>query len=109
MAESMWGVVGAVIVAIVSLVGTIYQSRKANDALIAKLDKQSELADERIKGEINVIRTEISDLKKQVERHNSVIERTYKVEESAALHEAEFKRVNHRLDELEKVNIISAK
>lgn len=43
----------------------------------------------------------IGELEKKVEKHNSVIDRTYKLEERAELAEAEFKRVNHRLSDLE--------
>lgn len=46
----------------------------------------------------------ISELEKKVDKHNSVIDRTYKLEERAELAEAEFKRVNHRLTDLEKAD-----
>lgn len=44
----------------------------------------------------------LSELEKKVDKHNNVIERTYKLEEQAALQDAELRRVNHRLTELEK-------
>lgn len=44
----------------------------------------------------------LSELEKKVDKHNNVIERTYKLEEQTALQDAELKRVNHRLTELEK-------
>lgn len=34
---------------------------------------------------LSVVKTEIANLKKQVEKHNSVIERTYKLEEDYRL------------------------
>lgn len=74
----------AVIVALVTgslaIIGDIIISAKSTKELYAKLDKQSELADERIKGEIAVIHTEISELRKNVEKHNTVIERVYALE-----------------------------
>lgn len=44
----------------------------------------------------------IEQLEKKVEKHNSIIERTYKVEESVTLLDEKIKVVNHRLDDLEK-------
>ena len=48
-----------------------------------------------------LIEYKISELTKKVEKHNNLIERTYKLEEQAGLATAEFKRVNHRLEKLE--------
>lgn len=48
-----------------------------------------------------LIEYQISELTKKVEKHNNLIERTYKLEEQAGLATAEFKRVNHRLEKLE--------
>ena len=44
----------------------------------------------------------LSELEKKVDKHNKLIERTYKLEEQTALQDAELRRVNHRLSELEK-------
>lgn len=43
----------------------------------------------------------IEQLRSEVKKHNNLIERTYKLEEKTALHEAELKRVNRRLDAVE--------
>ncbi|MCM1364399.1 MAG: hemolysin XhlA family protein [Ruminococcus sp.] len=43
----------------------------------------------------------IEQLEKKVEKHNSVIDRTYKLEERMELHEEKLKVVNHRIDDLE--------
>lgn len=78
----------AIIVALITgacaVIGEIILSAKNTRELYAKLDKQSEIADERMKGEIAVIHTEISELRKQVEKHNSVIERTFNLEKEVA-------------------------
>jgi hypothetical protein len=42
------------------------------------------------------------ELEKKQDRHNDVIERTYKLEEVTALHEEKIKVANHRIDDLEK-------
>ena len=44
----------------------------------------------------------IEQLEKKVEKHNTVIERTYKLEEQEAVIEEKIKVANHRLDDLEK-------
>ena len=78
----------AIVVALITgglaLVGQIIVAARNNKELYAKLDKQSELADERMRGEITVIQTEITELRHQVEKHNSVIERTYALEKEQA-------------------------
>ena len=44
----------------------------------------------------------IEQLEKKQDRHNAVIERTYKLEETVALHEEKIKVANHRIDDLER-------
>lgn len=77
-------IIVAIITGCLALIGQIVISARGNKELYAKLDKQSELADERLRGEVTVLRTEITDLRKQVERHNSVVERTYQIEKEQA-------------------------
>ena len=43
----------------------------------------------------------IDELRKQVEKHNSIVERTYKLEERAAVTEEQIKVANHRIADLE--------
>jgi len=43
----------------------------------------------------------IEQLEKQVEKHNSVIERVYKLEQADAVEEEEIKVINHRINDLE--------
>ena len=44
----------------------------------------------------------LEQLEKKVDRHNSVIERTYKLEQSVCIIEEKMKVANHRIDDLEK-------
>ncbi len=44
----------------------------------------------------------IEQLEKKVDKHNSVIERTYKLEERCSVLEEDKKVINHRLEDLEK-------
>lgn len=50
---------------------------------------------------VSMIDYKLSELTKRVDRHNNVIERTYKLEEQAALFEEKIKVVNHRVSDLE--------
>lgn len=73
-----------IIIAVLSMVGTLagaYLSNRKSSALIAyRLDK----------------------LEEKVDKHNSVIERTFKLEEQAALIEERIKVANRRIEDLEK-------
>lgn len=59
--------------------------------LEAQLDKQTALLEQRL-----------GQLSERVEKHNSVIERTYELEELTALQDEKIKVANHRIDDLEK-------
>ena len=49
----------------------------------------------------SLIEYRLSELEKKVDKHNNVIERTYKLEERTELQEAELKRHSKRLENLE--------
>lgn len=49
-----------------------------------------------------LIEYKIEELTKRVEKHNNVIERTYKLEELTALQEEKIKVANHRIEDLER-------
>ena len=51
--------------------------------------------------EIAVIKVNIGTLSERVDKHNNVIDRTYKLEQASALHEEQIKTANHRIDNLE--------
>ena len=44
----------------------------------------------------------LEQLEKKVDKHNTVIERTYKLEETQAVMEEQIKVANHRITDLEK-------
>ena len=50
----------------------------------------------------NLIEYRLKKLEEKVDKHNNVIDRTYKLEELTALQEEKIKVVNHRIDDLEK-------
>lgn len=70
----------AIIVAVIALVGEIIIAAITNSGLLAKLDKQSEVADTKMRGEMAVMEEEISTLRREVQKHNNLIDRTYKLE-----------------------------
>lgn len=78
----------AIIVAIVTgcltLIGTIITVLSANKQTIATLDKRSEVSDKELEGKLEkwkaVIDTKLENLTHTVEKHNQIVERTYKLE-----------------------------
>lgn len=81
-----WGIV----VSLLSLAITIYT--------IVRTNAKSE---ERMQGEIALVKNDIKHLSDRVERHNGVIERTYKLEQSVAVMEEEIKVEQHRMTDVE--------
>ena len=81
-------IVVALIAGGVSLVGTVITVVVTNRQTIAALDKSSSLADEAIKGQISTIHAEIKALSDRVDKHNKIVERTYKLESQVAVLEA---------------------
>ena len=72
-----------IVIAVFSLIGTLtgtYFANRKSSALIA-------------------YRLEL--LEKKVDKHNSVVERTLKLEEQAAVFEEKIKVANHRIEDLE--------
>lgn len=51
---------------------------------------------------VAIIELKIDELTKQVERHNKVVERTYKLEETATLYGEKFKSIDKRVEALER-------
>lgn len=76
------GIISAGAAIIVCVITQTTQTRKTEALLSYKLD----------------------ELTKRVDKHNNVIERTYKLEEQAAVHEEQIKVANHRIDDLEEAN-----
>lgn len=96
----------AIIVALITgaaaVVANLIIARQSNRDLYAKLDKQSEVSDAKIQGEIDVIKADIRTLSNRVEAHNKLVERTYVLERRADVHEEQIKVANHRIGDLEK-------
>ena len=70
---------GEILVAILSLIGTLAGSY----------------------GGLRLMSYRIEQLEKKVEKHNNLIERTYKLEEKTTLQDEQIKVANHRIADLE--------
>lgn len=73
-----------IIVAIIAMIGTVsgsYFSNRKSQALIAY---------------------RLEQLEEKVNKHNNLVERTYKLEEQAAVTDEKIRVANHRIDDLER-------
>ena len=78
---SIWiPVIVAVVTGALAVLGQKIIANGNNEKLYAKLDKQSEVSDQKIQGQIDVIKTEIKTLSDRVNKHNDLIDRMYHVE-----------------------------
>lgn len=91
----------ALITGLCAVISQIVISATSTKELYSKLDEQSKLADERIKGDLAVIRTELNELRKTVEKHNNVIERTFTLEQELKVQDEKIKVANKRISDLE--------
>lgn len=55
-----------------------------------------------VQNQVAIIEVRISDLSKEVEKHNQVIERTFRLEQTTAVHEEKIKVANNRIADLER-------
>lgn len=68
------------------------------EEIIANQDESTN----QIRSEIEMVKYQLSELAKHVDKHNNVIERTYELEKRTELQEEKIKVANHRLSDLEK-------
>lgn len=84
--EIIAGLITGIVAIIVCMINNVCQSKateKKHNETIALMDYRLE------------------ELTKRVDKHNNVVERTYKLEELTALQEEKIKVANHRIDDLE--------
>ena len=90
-----------IIVAAISLIGTVVTVLAANRHTLAELDKKSELSDAKIDAKLEkhqaVTDTKIEELTRKVEKHNNMIERVYKLEGRMTEAEHDIKDINGRV------------
>lgn len=83
-------IIAAVISACAAIVVCVINSNSQNKKIIAEMDKHNELQGYKIE-----------QLTAQVEKHNKVIERVYKLEQSDEVEKEQIKVINHRINDLE--------
>lgn len=86
----MEAIISALIGAAGAIIVCVIQSNAQHQKQQAQFDKA-----------IGLIEYKIDELTMKVEKHNNLVERTYKLEEVATLHEEKIKVANHRIDDLE--------
>lgn len=84
-------VISSLISAAAAIVVCVINANANQKKMLAELEKRDAVQAYRIE-----------QLEKKVDKHNSLVERTYHLEEQAALHEEKIKVANHRIDDLEK-------
>ena len=78
------GIIIGVLSLIGTLAGTYFANRKSSALIAYRMDEAF-----------------LELLEKKVDKHNSVVERTFKLEEQAAVFEEKIKVANHRIEDLE--------
>lgn len=63
---------------------------------------QQKVAAKKHEETITLIEYKLDELSKRVDKHNSVVERTYHLEEQQAVTEERLRVANHRIEDLEK-------
>jgi len=93
------GVFGVICTAIASIIVQVYASKKTRNDLLSSMQHQSEMADEKIKAQLErnqaVTDTKIEELTREVREHNNFARRMPVVEERIEV-------ANHRIADLEK-------
>lgn len=77
---------------IVCIVNNIFQQKRVTDK-IAQQQSQATA----------VLELKLDHLTREVEKHNSLVERTYHLEQEAVLQGEKIKVANHRIEDLEKL------
>lgn len=87
MSTILSAIISAASAIVVSLINSNFQHKK----LLAELEKHDEM---------NAYR--IEQLEKKVDKHNNLVERTYRLEQAQSLLDEKVKVANHRIDDLER-------
>lgn len=97
--DAFIAVIVALITGTLSLIGTIYATKKQGDITLAKIEHQSEIADKELSAKLEkhqaVTDTKIDELTREVREHNNFARRMPVLEEKISV-------ANHRIDDLEK-------
>lgn len=84
-------ILGAIISAVAAIIVCLINSNSQNKKIINEIEKYNAVQSEQIK-----------HLDEKVNKHNQLIERTYRLEQDLAVLENREKVTEHRIDDLEK-------
>lgn len=84
-------IIAALISATAAIVVCIINNNANHKKLLTELEKRDALQAYRIE-----------QLEKKVDKHNNIVERTYRLEEAEAVMKEQIKVANHRIEDLEK-------
>ena len=116
MAAILSAIISGAVTLVVCLLNNNYQRKR--DEKTREAAKEQEQADitvhleeikdaqndskTQIQNEIEMVKYQLSELTKRVEKHNNVIERTYELEKRTEIQEEKIRVANHRIEDLEK-------
>ena len=83
-------IIAALISACAAIIVCLISSKAQSNKILAEMDKHNEIQ-----------AYQIQELTKQVEKHNKVIERVYKLEKEDEVEKEQIKVINHRIEDLE--------
>ena len=89
----MYTIISSVISAVAAIFVCILSQQSIARKQAMEMEKQTAL-----------IELKLEQLAEKVEKHNNVIERTFRLEESCKLFEEKINNINHRIDHIEKEN-----
>lgn len=94
MSEAWIGLLGSVIVAVISLIGVVVSNKANNNVMLEQLKAQSEASDAKLRQSQAVTDTKLENLTAEVRKHNGFAEKIPVLEEK-------IKVANKRIDDLE--------
>ena len=86
-------VISAAISAVAAIIVCVINSNAQHNKLLTELSAHDDLQAYRLK-----------QLEDKVDKHNQLIDRTYKLETNCQLQDEKMRVANHRIDDLEKIN-----
>lgn len=106
MSEGILALISSVTVAVLALlgniIGNVITSRKTHSLTLANINHEIAQLKADLQAKIDLIKKDINALEAKQDKHNTLIERTYALEETAKVYEEKMKVVNHRIDDLER-------
>lgn len=109
LSEIVCAIISAVCTLVVCLLNNRAQQRKADEdqnTRMAEISHRHDLSMQQIEASISqkiaLLDCKFDELTKKVEKHNGLVERTYKLESDMSVMQEKQSVANHRIDDLEK-------